>query len=635
MGAAGGGAAPVDRLFSPAETVSVAFCLASALAHLHAHGALHYDVKPANTLFFDGDHVPPRARSARLADFGEARMKRDGTTTGGKRGTDAFMAPEVMNNMRALRARCKEGADIWSLGATLFALLTGRELGKSEELLDVLEANVKMLEKGALDDWDREQFFAVDSPTLAAAERAAWAAAPAPLRGLIVDCLALAPEKRPSAQQLLDTPLLVAERAAEERERAVEEAVVPLKAEILALKDEDSAQKAELRALKAENTAQKEELRMKSEEMERLAQQMRDHHCPDPAPLLAENAALKARLAELHAKIGGGGGGAPAMVMRYAGGPLRAHCVAKLAHKGAGDVTALAVVEGVGLVSGGENFYCSWALGADKGLKSIEGRAFKIAALSGERFAVAGAAGPFDIEMWDAGTGKRLHQLRGHNGGMTDVIALPGGLLVSGNGDKTVRTWNAATGAQVATLEGNTDVAYAFAALPGGRFASGHENTIRLWSMATRACTLVLPHPSNTVWALAVLDGGRLASGCRGDNYVHIWSLDGGVHEAVLEGHTESVCPRSLAALPSGLLASGSHDKTVRVWDVGARACVAVLEGHGGMVRALAALPDGRLASGSYKDPMIRVWALTAPGSPEDAAAAAEAARGVTIAAAP
>ncbi len=155
--------------------------------------------------------------------------------------------------MRALHKRCKEGADIWSLGATLFALLTGRELGKSEELLDVLEASVKMLEKGALDDWDRKQFFAADSPALAAAERAAWAAAPAPLRGLIVDCLALAPEKRPTAVQLMARELLVVERAAveladvgradveraaaerAEREHAVETAMAPLMAENRAL----------------------------------------------------------------------------------------------------------------------------------------------------------------------------------------------------------------------------------------------------------------------------------------------------------------------------------------------------------------------------------------------------------------
>ena len=117
----GGGAPPVNHLFSPEETVSVAYRLTSALAHVHAHGALHYDVKPANTLFFDGDGVPPSARSARLADFGEARIKRDGTTTGGKRGTDAFMAPEVraLARKRSPAFRNKGGGE----AQTQFALL--------------------------------------------------------------------------------------------------------------------------------------------------------------------------------------------------------------------------------------------------------------------------------------------------------------------------------------------------------------------------------------------------------------------------------------------------------------------------------------------------------------------------------
>ena len=76
---------------------------------------------------------------------------------------------------------------------------------------------------------------------------------------------------------------------------------------------------------------------------------------------------------------------------------------------------------------------------------------------------------------------------------------------------------------------------------------------------------------------------------------------------ALLEGHTSTVY--SLAALPRGLLASGSYDKTVRVWNVAARTCVAVLQGHTGCVHALAAFPDGRLASGS-EDGEIRVWEL-------------------------
>jgi hypothetical protein len=77
----------------------------------------------------------------------------------------------------------------------------------------------------------------------------------------------------------------------------------------------------------------------------------------------------------------------------------------------------------------------------------------------------------------------------------------------------------------------------------------------------------------------------------------------------------------------------------VRVWDVGARDCVALVESSG-PVWALAAMPDGGLAiSGSWVYPraesLIRVWALTAPGSPEDAAAAAEAERGAMVEPAP
>jgi WD40 repeat protein len=203
-------------------------------------------------------------------------------------------------------------------------------------------------------------------------------------------------------------------------------------------------------------------------------------------------------------------------------------------------------------------------------------------------------------------------------------------------GERELRQYGAhlerGTGAHVSTLEGHTHWVRALAALPDGRLASGSsDNTIRLWNVATRACTQVMRHP-NWMYALAVLDGGRLASGCI-DSRVYIWSLAGGVQEAVLAGHNSWV--RSLAALPNGLLASGSSDKTVRVWDVGARACVAVLEGHGGTVTALTALPDGRLASGSWNDPLIRVWTLSAPGSPEDAAAAEAEARRVTVAPAP
>ena len=178
---------PPARLFSPAETVSVAHCIASALAHLHKNGTVHFDVKPSNILFYDGASVPPDARSARLADFGEAAVVKHANRTvsaarGLQKGTEAFMAPEVVFAKTRFKPRPLLGAsaasDVWSLGATLLACLTGHLLGANVE--------TRRLWSGAamdeLDDWDRGGFFGSDEvPELvcgSTAERAAWAAAP-------------------------------------------------------------------------------------------------------------------------------------------------------------------------------------------------------------------------------------------------------------------------------------------------------------------------------------------------------------------------------------------------------------------------------------------------------------------------
>ena len=55
-------------------------------------------------------------------------------------------------------------------------------------------------------------------------------------------------------------------------------------------------------------------------------------------------------------------------------------------------------------------------------------------------------------------------------------------------------------------------------------------------------------------------------------------------------------------------VASGSADRTVRLWDVETGACIRTLEGHGRGVYSVGFRPDGKqLASGSF-DRTVRLW---------------------------
>ena len=63
-----------------------------------------------------------------------------------------------------------------------------------------------------------------------------------------------------------------------------------------------------------------------------------------------------------------------------------------------------------------------------------------------------------------------------------------------------------------------------------------------------------------------------------------------------LSGHSKSVF--SLTVLPNGLLASGSDDNTIKIWDTDKGICVKTLSGHSKTVYNLTVLPNGLLASG-------------------------------------
>ena len=114
---------------SPKETVEISLQIASAISHAHKNHIIHRDIKPQNILVSEIGNV-------KVTDFGIAKATSSNTvtSTATAMGSVHYISPE-----QAKGRFCDEKSDIYSTGATLFHLITGKKAGrnrtKAEEYL--------------------------------------------------------------------------------------------------------------------------------------------------------------------------------------------------------------------------------------------------------------------------------------------------------------------------------------------------------------------------------------------------------------------------------------------------------------------------------------------------------------------
>lgn len=118
------------RLLPVPQVLHIAARVARALAYAHRQGVTHRDIKPANIM------IEPERGAVKVTDFGIARiMDSTQTRTGLVLGTPSFMSPEQMAG-----ARVDGRSDLYSLGVTLFQLLTGQLPHRADSMAELIRA---------------------------------------------------------------------------------------------------------------------------------------------------------------------------------------------------------------------------------------------------------------------------------------------------------------------------------------------------------------------------------------------------------------------------------------------------------------------------------------------------------------
>ncbi|XP_018327500.1 ribosomal protein S6 kinase 2 beta isoform X2 [Agrilus planipennis] len=165
------------------EAAAILKTLATTVAYLHESGVVHRDLKPSNILFASENRVP---ESVTICDMGFAKQLRaDNGLLMTPCYTANYVAPEVLKR-QGYDAAC----DIWSLGVILYIMLSGR-CPFSTAPKDSPQQILQRISSGRLDFTGGR-----------------WNLVSQQAKALVSDMLHVAPQRRPTATQLVNHPWL-------------------------------------------------------------------------------------------------------------------------------------------------------------------------------------------------------------------------------------------------------------------------------------------------------------------------------------------------------------------------------------------------------------------------------------------
>jgi WD40 repeat protein/serine/threonine protein kinase len=582
--------------------------IAEAIQYAHQHGILHRDLKPSNVLLDEFEQP-------RVTDFGLAKRIEGGselTASGTVVGTPSYMPPE---QAAAERGAIGPASDVYSLGAVLYELVTGRPPFQAATSLDTL-----------LQVLDTEPV----SPRLLNRK------VDRDLETICLKCLQKDPRQRyPSAQALADDlkrhalnqPILA--RPVGQfgrlwrwcrRNPAVAGLLTTIAILLIAVAIASILTATRERSLRTAADVAKREAQLNADESRhRLVRQyvangvrlMDKKDLLGSLPWFVEALELEKddpTREEIH---------------RYRIAAVIAQCPkpVNVWFHTAPVLDADFSPDGRRVITASADHTAEvWDTDTGKPTSSTirhEGRIVR-ASFNPDGTCVVTASDDGTAQIWDCGTGQRRGPPLKHNGPVRHAAFSPDGQsVVTASADKTVRVWNAATGDPLTPpLEHSYPVNHVAFSHDGrwlvtasGEIKLGHFviGEGRLWEVSSASqIGSPLPHDANVNFACFNLDATRVVT--TGDDHVaKVWDTATGKPAMPTLRHIDVV--NHVAFSPDDrALVTACDDGTARVWDAKTGEQLAPPLRHTGRLRSVSFSPDGRrLATASY-DGTAHVW---------------------------